>query len=544
MQEFDLNKELKVEAYLRGRESALGHIVLISIFAFLAKNYVFHFQWYLPLSIVSFLVSLFRLVVSMLYLKKPEVIIIQNLLEWSAVLSGIIWGALFVWAYHDLGLYQAPTLALYIIIAGIAAGAASSLYSIKYIFNAFLFFTVAIPGMYIVYNETILSEKAFGLLLFTFIGFLNSQSNKNRKNLIARIEHAHYLKNETAKIESMFENLPGLFCSFDKNGVIITSNDLWKNLFGSVKNIKNADELDVWLKEEVNNFVLTQKTQKTFEYNHEAKTNRKSFICYLKSLANEKEKILYMVDTTDLKAAQDEIKKKDAHLQHSARLIELGETVGAIAHEINNPLTIVMGKAHGIKRSLTTESLKNEKVFKSLEDIIHSSLRIAKLVAGMKTLVRNSENDPLSLQSFEDHLEIVRFLAQSKSESRGIQFSIECLATDLTCYCRPSQIEQVLINLINNSFDAVEKLEQKWVKLIIKNVGSSIVFEVIDSGHGINSEVVNKIWNPFFTTKEIGKGTGLGLSISLAIAKENNGNIVYRLEDNHTVFSLYLKKAA
>lgn len=88
---------------------------------------------------------------------------------------------------------------------------------------------------------------------------------------------------------------------------------------------------------------------------------------------------------------------------------------------------------------------------------------------------------------------------------------------------------------LNNSFDAVENLNEKWIKVDITKVGSCMCIKVVDSGKGIDKTIIEQLTQPFFTTKEAGKGTGLGLSISKRIVKDHGGNLLYG-ENENTAF--------
>ena len=392
-----------------------------------------------------------------------------------------------------------------------------------------------------IYNESLLSEKFFGVLPVSFFIFLYIQSSINRKNLIARIELAQYLELESRRIETLFNSVPGLFCYFLSNGKIISSNNLWKKFsdeYDTEKSIFDIVEGD-FIKN-ISEFIESEESKRSFEFQFQNKSDKPIYLCDIQKISNSNGIILFMVDISAVKKAQYEMELKDAHFQHSARLIELGEMVGSIAHEINNPLSIVLGRAQVSKRLLTADKIDNpqvdEKIMANLETIEGASSRISKLVNGMKSLVRNAESDPLTFQSLLPHLEMVKFLAKSRAELKKVSFEIVMNSDDLSSMCRPSQVEQVIINLVNNAIDAAETTEDRWTKLIISSNSEYLVFEVTDSGFGISEQVLSKIWNPFFTTKEIGKGTGLGLSISHSIMLENNGKLYYKKDSANTTF--------
>ena len=111
---------------------------------------------------------------------------------------------------------------------------------------------------------------------------------------------------------------------------------------------------------------------------------------------------------------------------------------------------------------------------------------------------------------------------------------------DVFIRCRATQISQVLINLLNNSYDAIETLPEKWVKVELDAGSERARIRIVDSGLGIPLEIRDKILNPFFTTKEIGKGTGLGLSVSKGIIDEHGGVLSVPENVKNTTFEIEL----
>ena len=109
--------------------------------------------------------------------------------------------------------------------------------------------------------------------------------------------------------------------------------------------------------------------------------------------------------------------------------------------------------------------------------------------------------------------------------------------------CRPNEVSQVLLNLLNNSYDAVEELEDKWIQVVTSIKNDKVCISVIDSGNGISQEIANEIMQPFFTTKPIGKGTGLGLSISKNLLESQQGELIIDHESANTKFDILLPKA-
>jgi C4-dicarboxylate-specific signal transduction histidine kinase len=114
----------------------------------------------------------------------------------------------------------------------------------------------------------------------------------------------------------------------------------------------------------------------------------------------------------------------------------------------------------------------------------------------------------------------------------------------LTVLCREVQIGQVLLNLLQNAFDAVvSQTGEKWIRLDVTEDGDSAVFSVTDSGPGVPTELRNKIMEPFFTTKAVGSGVGLGLSLSRTMIEEHGSKLKLTEDAGHTSFSFSLALA-
>jgi C4-dicarboxylate-specific signal transduction histidine kinase len=126
----------------------------------------------------------------------------------------------------------------------------------------------------------------------------------------------------------------------------------------------------------------------------------------------------------------------------------------------------------------------------------------------------------------------------------NIDFSIDYqkLSCDDHLQCKRIQLEQILINLLNNAFDAVNRLEERWIKLEIVDAGDEMVFALSNSGPPIPEELRDRLFEPLFTTKEIGEGTGLGLSISADIANNHHGQLYLDEMSGFTRFVLVVPK--
>ena len=259
---------------------------------------------------------------------------------------------------------------------------------------------------------------------------------------------------------------------------------------------------------------------------HKDGSYRHTLASYIPNFSNNEvvSFLAIVVDITDLK-------KLEARLTESAKLFALGEMAAGVAHEINNPLTIIKAQSESAIRKLNSQNYEN--LTKDFSIIIRTVERIAKIVNGLKAYARNAENDEMETVDLYSILHDSLELSHNKFSDANIEVQIQC-ELSLKLHCRPAQISQVIINLLNNSFDAVSNLDSKWIEIKSEKKDGHIYLKITDSGLGIPKEVAAKMLNPFFTTKDVGKGTGLGLSISNGLIESNGGKLKYCEDELNT----------
>jgi signal transduction histidine kinase/putative methionine-R-sulfoxide reductase with GAF domain len=237
-----------------------------------------------------------------------------------------------------------------------------------------------------------------------------------------------------------------------------------------------------------------------------------------------------------------EARENEVRLLHASKMSSLGEMSSGIAHEINNPLAIVHGKSHQIRRLLAAGSVDSEKIKKLTEDIDHTVGRISRIIKGLQSFSRDGSTDPFETKSIKALVEETLAFCNNRFRDHDIDLRISEIPDHLEIQCRPSQLSQVLLNLLNNAFDAIHKSDQRWVSVSWVEKPGSVQIQVTDSGPGIPEEIRSKVLEPFFTTKEVGKGTGLGLSISLGIVRSHQGSLSIDADSPHTRFSIEVPK--
>jgi len=238
-------------------------------------------------------------------------------------------------------------------------------------------------------------------------------------------------------------------------------------------------------------------------------------------------------DLTHELEIQKELETQKAMATHTAKLASLGEMSAGIAHEINNPLAIIVANLDFIHRTHTF----SEKGTRQMAAARRALDRISKIVTGLKRFSRSNETRQLDLvplnRIVEDALTIV------EPKIKRFDVSIDFVkGTSPNLSCDAVEIEQVVVNLVNNAIDAIKEQDKRWVRIETHFDGTSVILRVVDSGPGMSAEVEERIFQPFFTTKSIGEGTGLGLSICKGILESHKAKITVNRASGHTCFEV------
>jgi two-component system NtrC family sensor kinase len=224
--------------------------------------------------------------------------------------------------------------------------------------------------------------------------------------------------------------------------------------------------------------------------------------------------------TENLQSSQLQLETAQAQLLQSEKLSAVGEFVAGVAHELNNPLTSVVGFSEMLK----TENL-NAKGQHYAEMIFKSAQRCQKIVHLLLSFARpqKPERKPVSVNTLvESVLEIVGYPLRTNNIEVVTRLDRELPLV----MADGNQIQQVLLNILNNARQAIEAHQPAGrISIVTSVTGDKVRIVIEDNGPGIPKEILPRIFNPFFTTKSIGKGTGLGLSLCYGIIKEHGGYI-------------------
>jgi two-component system NtrC family sensor kinase len=223
--------------------------------------------------------------------------------------------------------------------------------------------------------------------------------------------------------------------------------------------------------------------------------------------------VVVMTDVTDAASLQSK-------LMHAEKMAAVGQLVSGVAHEVNNPLTAILGFADLLMENPELP----ESARKDMRVILQEAQRTKQIVQNLLSFARQMPPQRKALQLNP----ILRRTVQLRSydfQSHGVEV-VEHLDQELPSVVGDShQLQQVFLNILNNAYDAVgETGRAARIEIATRRAGNSVEISFRDNGPGISHP--DRIFDPFFTTKEVGKGTGLGLSICYGIVHEHGGEIL------------------
>lgn len=219
--------------------------------------------------------------------------------------------------------------------------------------------------------------------------------------------------------------------------------------------------------------------------------------------------------TSQIRALQEQ-------LIQSEKMSALGRLVGGVAHELNNPLTAIIGFAELAKMEHDSQNGSSAEA-RMIKDILSQAERCRRIVANLLQFSRRQEPHMEAVRINEVVEQVLR-LREYELASRNIKLVREYDRSNPIICADPNKIQQIALNLLNNAHDAIiEAGRQGEIQVRTSATAGKIILDFIDNGTGIRCP--ERVFEPFYTTKEVGKGTGLGLSVCYGIVHEHHGEI-------------------
>ena len=226
----------------------------------------------------------------------------------------------------------------------------------------------------------------------------------------------------------------------------------------------------------------------------------------------------------------------------SSRLASLGLMATGVAHEINNPLSIIAANTHLMKKRLLSQ---NKNMDTEAFDVIEeATVRISRITTGLRTLAR-ADRDKISKGEFELEKIVDDFLQINSEFTKEKNISVQKIgfSGQERVFCDNSLLARALLNVFSNAIDAVSTHEgHRWIRFMLLTKNGDDYIKVFNSGPVMTEATKAKLFTPFFTTKDIGKGTGLGLSVAKSLMEKQSGDLYLEDTTDWTTFIFKLPK--
>lgn len=228
-------------------------------------------------------------------------------------------------------------------------------------------------------------------------------------------------------------------------------------------------------------------------------------------------------DISDRVQLERDVRERDAQLQLSSHMASMGTLAAGVAHEINNPLTYMLGNLEILKSSVKNMGISNPEIEETISSAITGGELVKEIVTDLKTL---SQSDESKISC--DPCEVIRIASRvAMSDLRHSATLIMDLSEVPKVALPSARLSQVVLNILSNSARAFKKLDSMLneIKITVETDGDYAKITILDNGEGIDADDLKQIWEPFFTKSKKSGGTGLGLSICRRILSEVNGSI-------------------
>lgn len=530
------------ELAARGPSSALGNIVVSIVLFCLFWE---HSTALLALFVLMALVNVYRFVLARQVNSGQDINWDRWNFHWNLTvgLVALIWGSSASLTALHFGISHLYTFVVLLCLAGITASAVTGLNAR---FKLTLFYVLAglgLPCLAIFSTGPTGTEILIPSVFLIYIGFLVSQGKVQHKKFVEMISQRELLG-------TIIDNIPiGLSLrDFRQEGKFVLLNPKAQHIWNLTEKALGKKPADVYpadiafqMDSQMSELMTSQRKMKVTEAAYGVGDGQKTIKNIHVYLPEVNSVVEISEDVTHEREVQKQLQDLQASNVHREKMATLGEMAGGIAHEINNPLAIIQAKAGHLKKLINRGETSQEKLLENLTKIEFTTERIAKIIWGLRAFSRGGEADPFEKVSLIKICSDAIEFSGERFRSSETMLSLD-VVEDIEIECRQVQVAQCVLNLLNNAFDAIQNLPEKWVQVRIERSsrGTALV-RVIDSGGGIRDpQLVQKIMQPFYTTKEVGKGTGLGLSISKGLVESHGGSLSINQENPHTEFTIEL----
>ena len=383
--------------------------------------------------------------------------------------------------------------------------------------------------------------------------YLSQESDRAEKELSATNKR---LQNSQIFLKSIIENLPLAFYTRDMENRYTLVNSEFEKLFSVDKNeVLLKTDSEIFSKSKVeflvlfDNEVFKNQSSKIFEASigPEGDKEQKTFLCTKFPILGPQRETFGIcglaLDISDRIAAQKQLDEQRALVIDNVRLTALTDMANGMSHEINNPLAILEIIYGKLSRILTGSNYSAESLRDSLVMMQSAIKRIGFIVGALRKFIEKPKDKKKESVDLINLINEIMALNNEKIKQAGIKLIVNTSGVPFNVVCQPGEIRQVLHSLVSNSFDVLANISNGTIKISTYYLDNSVKIVVQDSGPGIPKDLVRKLFQPFFTTKDVGEGQGLSLSVARGIINSHGGKLYYDTSSELTTFVIELPRS-
>ena len=353
-------------------------------------------------------------------------------------------------------------------------------------------------------------------------------------------------------VQGVFDSIPGFVSLFGKNLKYMMVN----KTLADACNLNKDDFVDKDLgfidsgsisepdmKQVMESFISSDEEIRQQEFLITAPNGDKTnTLTTLKKINKGSQIVVVSIDNTERKIEQDIILKQKDLLIKNSRFTSIGKASGEVAHEIASPLLVITSIANRLKKFKLVNEDQEQLKTDFIEKMLRQAARIQAITDRLRRVSRTGEHDHFEVTPFKNIFEDAFEVVHEKLRKNHVIMEHNIDGAHIRLECLRIPLSQVFINLFNNACDAIQDQEDRWIKIELSENIDNVIIQLTDSGSGIPPEVADRIFDNGFTTKDIGKGTGLGMSITKDIVEKHNGSIGVNQESSNTQFLISLPK--
>ena len=362
------------------------------------------------------------------------------------------------------------------------------------------------------------------------------------------------LENNNILLENIINTVPMSIFIKDKDGIYIMANKLFVNDCGFTtdKDILGKTDFDIWTKKDANTYrekdmevIASLKPLLNYEENQTRYDNTQKILLSSKMPLIDRENNTIGIlgvykDITIEKQKETALKEKEKYLMHQSKLAQMGEMISMIAHQWRQPLAAISSTTNSLLLKTMMGKYESNFFSERLENISNYSQHLSSTIDDFRNFFKkNKEKRDILLETIaDDSLRII----QISIENRNIQIIKEYNnKQSLSTY--PNELRQVVLNILKNAEDALSEKEQdnKYIRIKTYKDKNENILEISDNAGGIPAKIMDKIFEPYYSTKTNKDGTGLGLYMSKVIVEDNcSGKLTVSNNEDGAIFKVIL----